>query len=43
VRINGAEVREASSDNIELDKNHAHHIEVVVDRLVDQRAELVTR
>jgi excinuclease ABC subunit A len=32
VRING-EVRELS-DNIELDKNHAHHIEVVVDRLV---------
>ncbi len=32
VRING-EVRELS-DNIELDKNHAHHIEVVVDRLL---------
>ena len=32
VRING-EVRELA-DNIELDKNHAHHIEVVVDRLV---------
>ena len=32
VRING-EVRELS-DNIELDKNHAHSIEVVVDRLV---------
>ncbi|MCX5931339.1 MAG: excinuclease ABC subunit UvrA, partial [Cyanobacteria bacterium] len=32
VRING-EVRELS-DNIELDKNHAHNIEVVVDRLV---------
>ena len=32
VRING-EVRELA-DNIELDKHHAHHIEVVVDRLV---------
>ncbi|WP_255441421.1 MULTISPECIES: excinuclease ABC subunit UvrA [unclassified Synechococcus] len=32
VRING-EVRDLS-DNIELDKNHAHNIEVVVDRLV---------
>ena len=32
VRING-EVRELA-DNIELDKNHAHAIEVVVDRLV---------
>ena len=32
VRING-EVRELS-DNIELDKNQAHNIEVVVDRLV---------
>ncbi|MEO1002124.1 MAG: excinuclease ABC subunit UvrA [Cyanobacteria bacterium J06638_7] len=32
VRING-EVRELA-DNIELDKNHAHTIEVVVDRLV---------
>ena len=32
VRIDG-EVRERS-DNIELDKNHAHDIEVVVDRLV---------
>jgi excinuclease ABC subunit A len=32
VRING-EVRELA-DNIELDKNHAHQIEVVVDRLV---------
>ena len=32
VRING-EVRELS-DNIELDKNHSHNIEVVVDRLV---------
>ncbi len=32
VRING-EVRELA-DNIELDKNHPHHIEVVVDRLV---------
>jgi excinuclease ABC subunit A len=32
VRING-EVRELA-DNIELDKNHAHSIEVVVDRLV---------
>ena len=32
VRING-EVRELA-DNIELDKNHAHHIEVVVDRLM---------
>jgi len=32
VRING-EVRELA-DNIELDKNHSHHIEVVVDRLV---------
>ena len=32
VRING-EVRELA-DNIELDKNHAHDIEVVVDRLV---------
>ncbi|MDM7937113.1 MAG: excinuclease ABC subunit UvrA [Cyanobium sp. CZS 48M] len=32
VRINGG-VRELS-DNIELDKNHAHNIEVVVDRLV---------
>ncbi len=32
VRING-EVRDLS-DNIELDKNQAHHIEVVVDRLV---------
>ncbi|WP_254992969.1 excinuclease ABC subunit UvrA [Cyanobium sp. BA5m-21] len=32
VRING-EVRELA-DNIELDKNHAHNIEVVVDRLV---------
>ncbi|MEB3176587.1 MAG: excinuclease ABC subunit UvrA [Synechococcus sp.] len=32
VRIDG-EVRELS-DNIELDKNHAHDIEVVVDRLV---------
>ena len=34
VRING-EVRELS-DNIELDKNHAHNIEVVVDRLVSR-------
>ncbi|SBO44125.1 excinuclease ABC subunit UvrA [Cyanobium sp. NIES-981] len=32
VRING-EVRELA-DNIELDKNHAHHIDVVVDRLI---------
>ena len=32
VRVNG-EVRELA-DNIELDKNHPHHIEVVVDRLV---------
>jgi excinuclease ABC subunit A len=32
VRING-EVRELA-DNIELDKNHSHSIEVVVDRLV---------
>ncbi|MEB3350930.1 MAG: excinuclease ABC subunit UvrA [Cyanobacteriota bacterium] len=32
VRING-EVRELA-DNIELDKNHSHQIEVVVDRLV---------
>ena len=32
MRING-EVRELA-DNIELDKNHAHNIEVVVDRLV---------
>jgi excinuclease ABC subunit A len=32
VRIDG-EVRELA-DNIELDKNHSHHIEVVVDRLV---------
>ncbi|MCS5693187.1 excinuclease ABC subunit UvrA [Cyanobium sp. FGCU-6] len=32
VRING-EVRELA-DNIELDKNHAHNVEVVVDRLV---------
>jgi len=32
VRING-EVRELA-DNIELDKNHVHNIEVVVDRLV---------
>jgi excinuclease ABC subunit A len=32
VRVNG-EVRELA-DNIELDKNHSHHIEVVVDRLV---------
>jgi excinuclease ABC subunit A len=32
VRING-EVRELA-DNIELDKNHAHSLEVVVDRLV---------
>jgi excinuclease ABC subunit A len=32
VRVNG-EVRELS-DNIELDKNHKHDIEVVVDRLV---------
>ena len=32
VRING-EVRELE-DNIELDKNHAHNVEVVVDRLV---------
>ncbi|WP_201737955.1 excinuclease ABC subunit UvrA [Synechococcus sp. BS55D] len=32
VRING-EVRELS-DNIELDKNHSHSIDVVVDRLV---------
>ena len=32
VRING-EVRELA-DNIELDKNHSHNIEVVVDRLV---------
>ncbi len=32
VRING-EVRELS-DNIELDKNHSHTIEVVVDRLI---------
>jgi excinuclease ABC subunit A len=34
VRING-EVRELA-DNIELDKNHSHHIEVVVDRLVSR-------
>ena len=34
VRING-EVRELA-DNIELDKNHAHNIEVVVDRLVSR-------
>ncbi len=34
VRING-EVRELS-DNIELDKNHLHSIEVVVDRLVSR-------
>ncbi|MDA7434097.1 excinuclease ABC subunit UvrA [Synechococcus sp. AH-601-L23] len=32
VRING-EVRELA-DNIELDKNHSHNVEVVVDRLV---------
>jgi excinuclease ABC subunit A len=32
VRVNG-EIRELN-DNIELDKNHAHTIEVVVDRLV---------
>ena len=32
VRING-EVRELS-DSIELKKNHAHHIEVVIDRLI---------
>ena len=32
VRVNG-EIRELS-DNIELDKNHSHDIEVVVDRLV---------
>ncbi len=32
VRVNG-EIRELT-DNIELDKNHSHHIEVVVDRLV---------
>ncbi|MEB3311764.1 MAG: excinuclease ABC subunit UvrA [Snowella sp.] len=32
VRING-EVRELS-DSIELPKNHAHHIEVVIDRLI---------
>ncbi|MBM5791778.1 MAG: excinuclease ABC subunit A, partial [Cyanobacteria bacterium M_surface_10_m1_298] len=34
VRING-EVRELA-DNIELDKNHSHNIEVVVDRLVSR-------
>ena len=34
VRTNG-EVRELA-DNIELDKNHSHHIEVVVDRLVSR-------
>ena len=34
VRING-EVRELA-DNIELDKNHAHNIEVVVDRLLSR-------
>jgi len=34
VRIN-SEVRELA-DNIELDKNHAHNIEVVVDRLVSR-------
>ncbi|WP_338442454.1 excinuclease ABC subunit UvrA [Synechococcus elongatus IITB4] len=34
VRING-EVRELS-DSIELDKNHAHTIEIVVDRLVQK-------
>jgi excinuclease ABC subunit A len=32
VRING-EVRELT-DNIELDKNHVHHIEIVIDRLI---------
>ena len=32
VRING-EVRELA-DSIELDKNHTHNIEVVVDRLI---------
>ena len=32
VRVDG-EIRELT-DNIELDKNHSHHIEVVVDRLV---------
>ena len=32
VRVNG-DIRELT-DNIELDKNHSHHIEVVVDRLV---------
>ncbi|MEB3120433.1 MAG: excinuclease ABC subunit UvrA [Snowella sp.] len=32
VRING-EVRELS-DSIELKKNHAHHIEIVIDRLI---------
>ena len=36
VRING-EVRELA-DNIELDKNHSHNIEVVVDRLVAREA-----
>jgi excinuclease ABC subunit A len=42
VRING-EVRELA-DNIELDKNHVHSIEVVVDRLVarDGLAERLT-
>ena len=42
VRING-EVRELA-DNIELDKNHAHNIEVVVDRLVSREGiqELLT-
>ncbi|HSM80372.1 MAG TPA: excinuclease ABC subunit A, partial [Nodosilinea sp.] len=32
VRVNG-EIRELT-DNIELDKNHSHHVDVVVDRLV---------
>lgn len=32
VRVNG-DIRDLA-DNIELDKNHSHHIEVVVDRLV---------
>jgi excinuclease ABC subunit A len=32
VRVNG-EIRELT-DNIELEKNHSHHVEVVVDRLV---------
>jgi excinuclease ABC subunit A len=34
VRING-EVRELT-DNIELNKNHQHHIEIVIDRLIQK-------